>query len=467
MLFSSIIFLYYFLPVVLAAYFIVPKKHMKARNIILLIASLIFYSWGEPVYVFLMIYSAFFNYFMALEIYKEKRKGGSGKRNMLFTLIVNLFILCFFKYFGFLMDTINGILGTNLHYTALALPIGISFYTFQALSYILDVYHDRTKPQMSLLKFTMYLSLFPQLIAGPIVKYRDVADQLEDRTITLEKFGDGVVRFIFGLGKKVLLANNLGALHAAILALPDSQVSIVTYWIGMIAYTLQIYFDFSGYSDMAIGLGKMFGFEFMENFNYPYISKTITEFWRRWHISLSTWFREYLYIPLGGNRVTVPRHLLNLMIVWSLTGLWHGASWNFVVWGLYYGVLLILEKYVYGAYLEKVPEWAQHVYAMLIVMIGWVFFSSTNLTVALHYIGVLFGAGAFPLANMQTLYLLRTNFILLALSAVISTPEPLAQFKLLCKNMKIPGIIIIFVILILSTAYLIYSSYNPFLYFRF
>ena len=467
MLFSSIIFIYYFLPIVLAAYFLVQKKHMQIRNIILLVASLIFYSWGEPVYVFLMIYSAFFNYFMALEIYKEKHYGGSGKRNMLFTLVVNLFILCFFKYFGFLMDTINGILGTSFHYTALALPIGISFYTFQALSYILDVYHDRTKPQTSLLKFTMYLSLFPQLIAGPIVKYRDVADQLEDRTVTLEKFGEGSIRFIYGLGKKVLLANNLGALHAAIIALPDNQVSILAYWMGMLAYTLQIYFDFSGYSDMAIGLGKMFGFEFMENFNYPYISRTVTEFWRRWHISLSTWFREYLYIPLGGNRVSVPRHILNLLIVWSLTGLWHGASWNFVAWGTYYGVLLIFEKYLYGRYLSKAPEWAQHLYTMLIVMIGWVFFSSADLSTAVKYIGVLFGAGAFPFANMTALYYLKTNIVLLALSVAISTPEPLKQFQFACKKMKAIGILTIVTILILSTAYLIYSSYNPFLYFRF
>lgn len=467
MLFSSIIFIFYFLPVVLALYYLTPKRYLNIRNIILLIASLIFYSWGEPVYVFLMIYSAFFNYFMALQIAKSKHHGGTGKGNMLFTLVVNLFILCFFKYFGFLMDTINGILGTNLHYTALALPIGISFYTFQALSYIFDVYRDRVKPQYSLIKFALYLSLFPQLIAGPIVKYRDVAEQLEDRTTNLDKFGKGTVRFIFGLGKKVLLANNLGALHTAILALPDSQVSMVTYWIGMIAYTLQIYFDFSGYSDMAIDLGRMFGFEFMENFNYPYISRTITEFWRRWHISLSTWFREYLYFPLGGNRVKVPRHMLNLMIVWSLTGLWHGASWNFVMWGTYYGVLLIMEKYLYGRYLEKAPPWAQHVYAMLIVMIGWVFFFSSSLTAANHYLGVMFGAGAFPFANMTTLYLLRTNIILLLLSGIISTPEPLKQFENLSKKNSPLSIVIMVTIFILSIAYLIYSSYNPFLYFRF
>lgn len=285
-----------------------------------------------------MLFSALFNYFMAIDIGKEKVHGQTGKKTLVFTVVVNLFVLCFFKYYGFLMDTVNGILGTQISYTALALPIGISFYTFQALSYIFDVYRGNVKVQVNPLKFALYLALFPQLIAGPIVKYKDIALQLDSRKVTLEKFGEGTQRFILGLGKKVILANNLGALHAGILAMEGSQVSVLTYWIGIAAYTLQIYFDFSGYSDMAIGLGKMFGFEFLENFNYPYISRTITEFWRRWHMSLSTWFREYVYIPLGGNRVSVPRHILNLMIVWSLTGLWHGASWNFVAWGVYYGL---------------------------------------------------------------------------------------------------------------------------------
>ena len=318
MLFSSILFLFYFLPITLLVYFIVPKQ---AKNVVLLIASIFFYSWGEPVYVFLMLFSAIFNYFMAIDIGREKAQGESGKKTLIFTVVINLFILSFFKYYGFLMDTINGILGTHISYTALALPIGISFYTFQALSYIFDVYRGNVKVQVNPLKFALYLALFPQLIAGPIVKYKDIALQLNSREVTLEKFGAGTRRFIIGLGKKVILANNLGAIHAGVLAMTGDEISVLTHWIGIIAYTLQIYFDFSGYSDMAIGLGKMFGFEFLENFNYPYISKTITEFWRRWHMSLSTWFREYVYIPLGGNRVSTARHILNLLIVWSLTGL--------------------------------------------------------------------------------------------------------------------------------------------------
>lgn len=464
MLFSSIVFLFYFLPIVLLAYFVVPKK---AKNIVLLIASIFFYSWGEPVYVFLMIFSAIFNYFMAIDIGRAKVHQKSGKSTLVFTVIVNLFVLSFFKYYGFLMDTVNGILGTDIKYTALALPIGISFYTFQALSYIFDVYRGNVKVQVNPLKFTLYLALFPQLIAGPIVKYKDIAEQLDERHVTLEKFGDGTMRFLLGLGKKVILANNLGAIYTQIMAVSDSQVSVLTYWIGIIAYTLQIYFDFSGYSDMAIGLGKMFGFEFMENFNYPYISKTITEFWRRWHMSLSTWFREYVYIPLGGNRVSMHRHIINLLIVWSLTGLWHGASWNFVVWGLYYGLLLILEKYLIGKYIEKAPTWAQHLYAMIIVMIGWVFFSSVDLTAAIDYLKILFCMGGVPLANTYTLYLLRTNLLLLAIGCIAASPEPMKQFNILCKKSAVIAIIMILLVLVLATAYLIFSSYNPFLYFRF
>lgn len=464
MLFSSIVFLFYFLPVVLLLYFTVPGK---GKNIVLLIASIFFYSWGEPVYVFLMIFSAIFNYFMAIDIGREQKRGESGKKTLIFTVVVNLFILSFFKYYGFLMDTVNDILGTHIAYTALALPIGISFYTFQALSYIFDVYRGNVKIQLNPFRFMLYLALFPQLIAGPIVKYKDVAEQLDSRTVTLEKFGRGTQRFIIGLGKKVILANNLGALHTGILAMAADDISVLTYWIGIIAYTLQIYFDFSGYSDMAIGLGKMFGFDFLENFNYPYISKTVTEFWRRWHMSLSTWFREYVYIPLGGNRVTVPRHILNLMIVWSLTGLWHGASWNFVAWGMYYGILLIIEKYFLGKYIEKLPKALQHIYAIVIVMIGWVFFSCETLTAALHFLKVMFFAGGVPVINIQTVYLLRTNWIFLLLGCIIATPEPMKQFEKLTRRFNILSIILILGLLILCTAYLVFSSYNPFLYFRF
>lgn len=464
MLFSSITFIYYFLPIVIGLYFIVPKV---MRNYILLIASIVFYSWGEPVYVFLMIFSGVFNYFMAIDIARDKTKGKSGKFTLVFTIVVNLFILSFFKYFGFLMDSINSVIGTDINYTALALPIGISFYTFQALSYILDVYWGKVKIQQNIMKFCLYLALFPQLIAGPIVKYKDIDDQLDDRQVSMEKFGNGVIRFILGLSKKVIIANNVGAIYTTVTSLGNDNLSILTGWIGIIAYTLQIYFDFSGYSDMAIGLGKMFGFEFMENFNYPYISRSVTEFWRRWHMSLSTWFKEYLYIPLGGNRVKVHRHILNLLIVWGLTGLWHGASWNFVFWGTYYGVLLILEKYLYGKYIEKAPSWISHIYTMLIVSIGWVFFSSDTLSDGFQYVGMLFGAGSLPIANAYTLYLIKTSGILIVLAAIISTPMPLKQFRLFSKRHGILGLIIIFMLLIVSTAYLIFSSYNPFLYFRF
>lgn len=464
MLFSSIYFLFYFLPVTLLIYALVPKR---CKNLVLLIASIFFYSWGEPIYVVLMIFSAAFNYFMAIDIRREQVQNKSGKRTLVFTVAVNLFILCFFKYYGFLMDTVNSLLGTEITYTALALPIGISFYTFQALSYIFDVYRGNVRVQRNLLHFTLYLALFPQLIAGPIVKYKDVAKQLEDRTVTLEKFGEGAGRFIIGLGKKVILANNLGAIHASILAMTDSEISVLTYWIGIICYTLQIYFDFSGYSDMAIGLGKMFGFDFLENFNYPYISRTVTEFWRRWHMSLSTWFREYVYIPLGGNRVPVKRHIINLLIVWTLTGLWHGASWNFVTWGLYYGVLLIVEKYFLGKHLEKLPTAVQHLYTLLIVAIGWVFFSCDSLTSALHYLKVLFCLGGMPLADTTTLYLLRTNWVFMLLGCIIATPEPMKQFEVLSKKYGAASIVILMGILVLCTAYLVFSSYNPFLYFRF
>ncbi len=464
MLFSSIVFLFYFLPVVLLLYFVLPKK---AKNMVLLLASFIFYSWGEPVYVFLMAYSALFNYAMAIDIRREQIRGKSGRTSLIFTVVMNLFILGFFKYYGFLMDTISGLTGLEIHYTALSLPIGISFYTFQALSYIFDVYRQNVKVQLNPLKFALYLSLFPQLIAGPIVKYKDIAEQLEDRHTSLEDFGLGTRRFIFGLSKKVLLANNLGAVYEQISVMGDDSLSVLTCWIGILCYTLQIYFDFSGYSDMAIGLGRMFGFTFMENFNYPYISRTVTEFWRRWHMSLSTWFREYVYIPLGGNRVKPARHILNLLVVWALTGLWHGASWNFVMWGLYYGILLIIEKYFLGSRLEKAPAALQHVYTMIIVMVGWVFFSSADLSAALDYLKDMFLLGGLPVINTQALYLLRNNLILMALGCLCSAPVAIEQFTALEKKQGMATNLLLIGLLGLSTAYLVFSSYNPFLYFRF
>ncbi len=467
MLFSSLIFIVYFLPITVIVYYSIPTRRLDLRNVWLLLASLVFYSWGEPVYIFLMIYSALFNYFMAGQIEREKKLGGSGKLNMIFTLVMNLLILGFFKYWGFLMDTFNSITGMDIKYHALALPIGISFYTFQGLSYIFDVYRGKVEVQRNPLKVALYLALFPQLIAGPIVNYKDIASQLDERTCNMERFGEGATRFCIGMGKKVILANNLGALFQEVCALGDDKLTVVTAWIGILGYTFQIYFDFSGYSDMAIGLGRMFGFEFKENFNYPYISRSISEFWRRWHISLSSWFRDYVYIPLGGNRCSVKRHILNLLIVWSLTGLWHGASWNFVAWGTYFGILLILEKYLIGKSIDKMPALLQHIYVMLIVIISWVFFSITDTAEMFHFLGAMFGIGAAGFADMTSLYFIRTSAILLIAAAVGSTPKPAHEINALCEKYGRTGIVVVLTIFFVAVSYLVFGSYNPFLYFRF
>jgi len=342
MVFSSIVFLFAFLPPVLAVYYLAP---VKLRNLVLLVASLIFYAWGEPVYIGLMGYSILWNYVMGLDIARSQKKGRSGRGSLWLGVAVNLLILGFFKYYGFLAENLESLLSIRLPDLALSLPIGLSFYTFQSISYLADVYRGKAKRQTNLISFGLYISMFPQLVAGPIVQYADVDAQLQKRKMSPEKFGDGVRYFISGLSKKVLLANNLGVIFQEITAL--SGLSVLSAWLGVLAYTLQIYFDFSGYSDMAIGLGKMLGFEFRPNFNFPYCAKSITDFWRRWHMSLSSWFREYVYIPLGGNRVKTGRHIFNLLVVWMLTGLWHGASWNFVVWGLYYGNFADFAKNMY------------------------------------------------------------------------------------------------------------------------
>ncbi len=462
MLFSSIIFLFAFLPIVVLTYIAVPHK---IKNYVLLAASLIFYSWGEPLNVFLMIFSIAFNYSMALDIDRET---DSKKRySLIFTIAVNLLILSFFKYYGFIIDTFNGVFRTEITYTALPLPIGISFYTFQAMSYIIDVYRGNARAQKDPFKFGLYLSLFPQLIAGPIVKYRDIAEQLESRTFTMTKAGEGAQRFIIGLSKKVILANSLGALHNLILELSADNSSVFSFWIGALAYTLQIYYDFSGYSDMAIGLGKIFGFDFIENFDHPYISKSVTEFWRRWHISLNTWFREYLYIPLGGNRVSPGRHIFNLFIVWALTGLWHGASWNFVVWGIYYCILLIIEKYFLSSRIERLNPIAANALTFIIVLIGWVFFFSSDIAGALKYLKAMFFMSGIPLVNMQLMYILKTNFMLLMAGLMLSGNKAKKIYDLFSKQYSWIPFAITGTLFFISLAYLIFSSYNPFLYFRF
>jgi len=431
----------------------------------------VFYAWGEPVYIFLMIGTIIFDYIMALKINKYKRDRKKAKQFFVFTLLVNVAILVFFKYVGFIIGNINGIFSINIPFNELALPVGISFYTFQVLSYIVDVYLGKVKVQRSFVSFGAYVTMFPQLVAGPIVQYETIEEQLNYREESLEKFGQGVERFIQGLGKKVLLANSIGIIWTTISAMDLGSMSVLTAWIGIIAYTFQIYFDFSGYSDMAMGLGKMFGFDFIENFNFPYISTSITEFWRRWHISLGSWFREYIYIPLGGNRVSLGKQIRNIFAVWFLTGLWHGASWNFIVWGLYYGVILLLEKMVFANILEGVPTIIKHIYTILLIMIGWVFFASPNLSFAMEYLKAMFGLGNHVLMDSAGIYYLYTNAIMFVILAVCSTPivkNILDRIVVKSKLGYVNGSLITYmVILFLATAYLVNETYNPFLYFRF
>lgn len=470
MLFSSVTFLMVFLPLTLALYFIVPHKF---RNIIMLIASLIFYAWGEPIYIVLMILSIILNYTCGLDIEHKRGNLAKARQSLIFAVVANLLLLGFFKYYGFMLDSLNAILPVNIPYRELPLPIGISFYTFQAMSYIIDVYRGEAKTQRNILYFALYICMFPQLIAGPIVRYLDIEEQLKNRVLSMRRFGQGTEYFIIGLAKKVILANSMGQIHTQITALQMGSFSVLTAWIGCISYAFQIYFDFGGYSDMAIGLGKMFGFEFRKNFDYPYISSSITEFWRRWHISLSTWFREYVYIPLGGNRCTQSRQVLNLLIVWTLTGLWHGAAWNFLIWGLYYGILLILEKFVWGELLKRLPPAVQHIYAMVFVLIGWVFFFSPSLGYAVNYLGMMFGAGASALIDKQALFIATSHWLLYLLAIVGSSAlgygfmtRIIGGFGSIRTRKTAAGIVYIGMFLI-SVAYLVTESFNPFLYFRF
>lgn len=470
MVFSSLVFIFIFLPVTLILYFIAPKK---IRNIVLLIVSLIFYAWGEPIYILLMIFSSIVDYTHGMLIEKYRDRGIRAKLVVLSSVIINLSLLGFFKYADFLILNINSLIGTNIDTFNLPLPIGISFYTFQTMSYTIDVYRKQAPVQKSPIALATYVTLFPQLIAGPIVRYQTIADQINNRKETVDKFAHGLERFIIGLGKKVLLANNIGFLWGQIQNTHINDLTILTAWLGIIAFGFQIYFDFSGYSDMAIGLGKMFGFDFLENFNYPYISTSITEFWRRWHISLGSWFRDYVYIPLGGNRLGKFKLYRNLFVVWFLTGLWHGASWNFVIWGLYFGFIIAVEKAFLLKYINKLWKPIRHVYALLLILIGWVLFTFDDLGVTIEYLKVMFGFYDVPLINNQFMYYLYTNLILIIVLIVFSTPI----FKKLCKmnisnnkNTMIKDFFVpagLFLILFVSTAYLVDSTYNPFLYFRF
>lgn len=466
MVFSSTIFLCVYLPLVLLGYYICPKK---GRNLFLLIASLVFYAWGEPKYVFLMIFSILVNYIFGRLMDKHRENKKRLKLMLVLSVVIDLGLLSVFKYTDFVITNINAIFGSSFDLLNIALPIGISFYTFQAMSYTIDVYRDDVRVQKNLIDFGMYITMFPQLIAGPIVRYADVQDQLADRSVTTADFSEGVMRFVVGLGKKVLLANQMGAVWSEIYAL-GGDVSALMAWTGAIAYTFQIYFDFSGYSDMAIGLGRMFGFKFPENFRYPYQSVSITDFWRRWHITLSTWFKEYLYIPLGGNRRGLARQALNLLIVWSLTGFWHGAGWNFVMWGLYYFVILFIEKLFLLKALDKLPKFFRHVYALLLIIIGWVIFASDDVSVLLPYLGSMFGANG-AIGGMDV-YTLLTKAVLLIICCIASTELPKKLFLSAAGAMNEKAAftlksVLTIALLALSMILLIGDSYNPFLYFRF
>lgn len=466
MVFSSTIFLCVYLPLVLLGYYICPKK---GRNLFLLIASLVFYAWGEPKYVFLMIFSILVNYIFGRLMDKHRENKKRLKLMLVLSVVIDIGLLSVFKYTDFIITNVNAIFGANFDLLNIALPIGISFYTFQAMSYTIDVYRNDVRVQKNLIDFGMYITMFPQLIAGPIVRYADVQDQLAERSVTTADFSEGVMRFVVGLGKKVLLANQMGAVWSEIYAL-GGDVSALMAWTGAIAYTFQIYFDFSGYSDMAIGLGRMFGFKFPENFRYPYQSVSITDFWRRWHITLSTWFKEYLYIPLGGNRRGLARQALNLLIVWSLTGFWHGAGWNFVLWGLYYFVILFIEKLFLLKALDKLPKFFRHVYALLLIVIGWVIFASDDVSVLLPFLGSMFGANG-AIGGMDV-YTLLTKAVLLIICCIASTELPKKLFLSAAGAMNEKAAftlksVLTIALLALSMILLIGDSYNPFLYFRF
>lgn len=488
MVFSSVAFLFYFLPAVLVLYFLAPGR---AKNLVLLLCSLFFYAWGEPVYLLLMIASIFANYLLGLAISHAAaslpprkhplwaRLRPSARAWLIFACVFNLALLGFFKYADFAAANLSLAAGIDLPQPGLPLPLGISFYTFQAMSYLIDLYRGDTPVQRNLIDFGTYVALFPQLIAGPIVRFKTIAHELSCRRESLSLFSAGALRFTAGLGKKVILANGIGAVFDSVVQTAEqaggfSGLSVLTAWIGVFAFTMQIYFDFSGYSDMAIGLGSMFGFHFPENFDYPYLSKSITEFWRRWHMTLGTWFREYVYIPLGGNRRGKLCQLKNIAVVWALTGIWHGASWNFLVWGLFFGALLIAEKLFWGEWLKKAPALLQHAYTMLLVMISWVIFSLDTPGDIFGCLGAMFGLTGNPAADRTGCYLLSSNAAFFLLAVIAITPLPkrlwqrfLQQFNghpVIKSSLVSVGMTLL---LLLTTAFLVASSYNPFLYFRF
>ncbi len=502
MVFSSLTFLYYFLPIVLIIYLLLPDKAtlpmgkrikpvvIPARNLLILFTGFFFYAWGEPFYVVIMLVSTLIDYVAGRIMHKYDDNQKIRTLALLMSLIMNLSLLAVFKYSDFIFDTINSIFNTDilnpiisvnrfindniydfgLTENYVALPIGISFFTFQSMSYTIDLYMRNIKVQKSFVAFTSYVTLFPQIVAGPIVRYEDVAAEIEERTVNINKISEGIGKFVKGLAKKVLLANNIGIIWTQIKAMDYSEISVATAWIGILAFTFQIYFDFSGYSDMATGLGKMLGFNFPANFDHPYMSKSISEFWRRWHITLGTWFREYVYIPLGGNRKGNGKTIRNLLIVWGLTGLWHGASWNFILWGLYFGILIIIERLGWGKILAKLPTAVSTLYTFVLVVFGWVLFDTNTLSDAIGYFGAMFGTTG-NLVDSTAIYTFTTNIVIFSLCIFASTDWFMTLVNLVKKKKEkiitygTPVCIVL--MMLLSTAYLVDATYNPFLYFRF
>lgn len=467
MIFSTPLFLFYFLALTLLLYYVAPRK---LRNLVILCASLLFYYWGERIYVIIMFVSTAIDFTHGLLVERCKKKGNDrgAKLAVASSIIFNLALLFFFKYWDFIAGSLQSMGLTFMPILHIHLPIGISFYTFQTMSYTIDVYRGDTRAQRSIINFGTFVTLFPQLIAGPIIKYKDLGDQIDSRTCSVDKFSSGVHIFMVGLGKKLLIANNVGMLWDSYKTMALSDLTVAGSWLGVLAFTFQIYFDFSGYSDMAVGLGRMLGFEFLPNFNYPYISKSITEFWRRWHISLSTWFREYLYIPLGGNRCSKARWMLNLLIVWAATGIWHGASWNYVLWGLYFFVLLMVEKFFLLKLLDKAPAVFGHIYTLFFVLVSWAIFAIEDSTHLMGYLKVMFGLGGVSLTNGAFGYYLTSYLPVLIMAALASTPLGVTVYRKMPQRVaQATGAVLLVAGLVMCTAYLVDGTYNPFLYFRF
>ena len=471
MAFNDLSFLFLFFPAILLLHKLIPG--MMGKNIVLLIGSIVFFAWGTPEYVFLMVLIILFNYFSGLQIgeQKEEQNEAGAKRTLISAVVIDLLLLGFFKYWGFVIENVNALLRTSIPVRELSMPIGVSFFTFSILSYLFDVYRDKAPAAKNILEFSLFVTFFPKLVSGPIVQYAAMEQQLRERKNSSVKFGKGVRLFLIGLAKKVLLSNTLGTTFYAVTALPSDGISVATAWLGPVSYALMLYFDFSGYSDMAIGLANMFGFEFDKNFDYPYMSSSITEFWRRWHISLGAWFRDYVYIPLGGSRAGQGKTIRNLLIVWALTGIWHGASWNFIAWGLYYGILLLLEKFVFKNILEVIPTFIKRVFTLVLVLIGWVFFFSSSLGGAFTWLARMFGIGAAGLVDGTAKYYFSGSWIILLVSAVSAFPIGAKQGNNLLKSSSKVPVYLSFawfaVLLILCIAGMMSSTYSSFLYFQF